>query len=86
MGASGTDSKPAPVIPILIAMVAGAFTGWLLGADAAIGSVKLLPVFDLLGSMFINLLPLSVIPELRLTDKGLIDVVRMRVVPLFEPV
>jgi adenine deaminase len=32
-----------------------------------------------------NFLPLSVIPELRLTDKGLVDVVRMEVVPLFEP-
>ncbi|HWO11733.1 MAG TPA: cation:dicarboxylase symporter family transporter, partial [Polyangiaceae bacterium] len=62
MGASGTDSKPAPVIPILIAMVAGAFTGWLLGADAAIGSFKLLPVFDLLGSMFINLLKMLIVP------------------------
>jgi adenine deaminase len=29
-------------------------------------------------------LPLSVIPELRLTDRGLIDVIRMRVLPLFE--
>ena len=34
--------------------------------------------------MGFNLLPLSVIPELRLTDKGLIDVLEMRVVPLFE--
>ena len=34
--------------------------------------------------MGFNLLPLSVIPELRLTDKGLIDVVGMRVVPLLE--
>jgi adenine deaminase len=34
--------------------------------------------------MGFNLLPLSVIPELRLTDKGLIDVRGMRVVPLFE--
>jgi len=34
--------------------------------------------------MGFNLLPLSVIPELRLTDKGLIDVLGMRVVPLFE--
>ena len=33
--------------------------------------------------MGFNLLPLSVIPELRLTDKGLIDVLGMRVVPLF---
>jgi len=62
VGASGTDSKPAPVIPILIAMAAGAFTGWLLGADAAIGSFKLLPLFDLLGSMFINLLKMLIVP------------------------
>src|SRR3954467_5719200 len=62
MGASGTDSKPAPVIPILIAMVAGALTGWLLGPDAAVGSIKLLPVFDLLGSMFINLLKMLIVP------------------------
>jgi adenine deaminase len=33
--------------------------------------------------MGFNLLPLSVIPELRLTDKGLVHVSRMRVLPLF---
>ncbi len=33
--------------------------------------------------MGFNLLPLSVIPELRLTDKGLIDVLAMKVLPLF---
>jgi proton glutamate symport protein len=62
VGATGTESKPAPVIPILIAMVAGALTGWLLGADAAIGSVKLLPVFDLVGALFINLLKMLIVP------------------------
>jgi Na+/H+-dicarboxylate symporter len=62
MGAAGTESKPAPVVPILIAMVAGALTGWLLGADAAVGSVRLLPVFDLVGSMFINLLKMLIVP------------------------
>ena len=62
MGSAGTDSKPAPVIPILVAMISGALTGWLLGADAAIGSVKLLPVFDLLGSLFINLLKMLIVP------------------------
>jgi adenine deaminase len=35
--------------------------------------------------MGFNLLPLSVIPELRLTDKGLVDVIAMKVMPLFEP-
>jgi len=34
--------------------------------------------------MGFNLLPLSVIPELRLTDKGLVDVKAMKIVPLFE--
>ena len=34
--------------------------------------------------MGFNLLPLSVIPELRLTDKGLVDVLGMRIVPLVE--
>ena len=34
--------------------------------------------------MGFNLLPLSVIPELRLTDKGLVHVLGMKIVPLFE--
>ena len=35
--------------------------------------------------MGFNLLPLSVIPELRLTDKGLVLVLEARILPLFEP-
>jgi adenine deaminase len=35
--------------------------------------------------MGFNLLPLSVIPELRITDKGLVLVTEMRILPLFEP-
>ncbi len=35
--------------------------------------------------MGFNLLSLSVIPELRLTDKGLVQVVEMKIIPLFEP-
>jgi len=34
--------------------------------------------------MGFNLIPLSVIPELRITDKGLVLVTEMRLVPLFE--
>jgi adenine deaminase len=34
--------------------------------------------------MGFNLLPLSVIPDFRLTDKGLVDVSAMKLVPLFE--
>jgi adenine deaminase len=36
--------------------------------------------------MGFNLLPLSVIPEIRLTDKGLVLCSAMKIVPLFEPV
>ena len=35
--------------------------------------------------MGFNLIPLSVIPEIRITDKGLVLVPGMRIVPLFEP-
>ncbi len=34
--------------------------------------------------MGFNLIPLSVIPEIRITDKGLVTVPAMRKVPLFE--
>ena len=34
--------------------------------------------------MGFNLLPLSVIPNFRITNKGLIDVNAMKIVPLFE--
>jgi adenine deaminase len=34
--------------------------------------------------MGFNLLPLSVIPELRLTDRGLVDVKAMKLVRLFD--
>jgi len=34
--------------------------------------------------MGFNLIPLSVIPEIRITDKGLVTVPQMRIFPLFE--
>lgn len=66
MGATGTEAKSAPVLPILIAMVLGASVGAALshwgGAEGAIGSVKLVPILDLIGSMFINLLKMIIVP------------------------
>jgi len=35
--------------------------------------------------MGFNLIPLSVIPEIRLTDRGIVLVPQMTIVPLFEP-
>jgi len=62
MGAGGTEAKSAPVLPILIAMLAGAYVGWQFGPDAAIGGVKLVPIYDLIGGMFINLLKMIIVP------------------------
>jgi Na+/H+-dicarboxylate symporter len=62
MGAAGAESKPAPVVLILIAMVIGALTGWLLGPDASLGSIKLIPLFDVIGTLFINLLKMLIVP------------------------
>jgi Na+/H+-dicarboxylate symporter len=61
MGA-GATGKSAPVLPILVAMVLGAVAGKLLGADAAIGSVKIIPFLDLIGTLFINLLKMIIVP------------------------
>jgi proton glutamate symport protein len=62
METAGADHKPTPVAPILIAMFAGALTGWWLGPDAALGSFKLLALFDTVGTMFINLLKMLIVP------------------------
>ena len=37
-----------------------------------------------LAYMGFNLLPLSVIPNFRITNKGLVDVNSMKIIPLFE--
>src|SRR6476659_9305657 len=66
MGAAGTEAKSAPVLPILIAMVLGAVVGFAInrygGADVTVGSIKLVPVLDLVGGMFINLLKMIIVP------------------------
>ncbi|HUQ12060.1 MAG TPA: dicarboxylate/amino acid:cation symporter [Steroidobacteraceae bacterium] len=66
MGATGADTKTAPVVPILIAMLAGVVVGWLVrkyfGAEGLIGTFKLVPLFDLVGTMFINLLKMIIVP------------------------
>jgi proton glutamate symport protein len=61
MGASG-ESQSTPVLPILIAMVAGGLTGWLIGPDGAVGAFKIIPFLDLVGTMFINLLKMLIVP------------------------
>jgi proton glutamate symport protein len=62
MGSAGTDSKPAPVIPILVAIFLGGFAGWALRLYPSLGSFELLPIFDLIGTLFINLLKMLIVP------------------------
>lgn len=62
MASGGAASTQVPVLPILLAMVAGALLGWVIGPDGAIGPVKLLPFLDLVGTLFINLLKMLIVP------------------------
>lgn len=62
MGAAGAESKSAPVLPILIAMLAGGFTGWLVREYGPALGLDLVPVFDLVGTMFVNLLKMIIVP------------------------
>jgi Na+/H+-dicarboxylate symporter len=49
--------RPIPATPILVAMAIGALVGWLVGPEA-----KILGLFDFLGTAFINLLKMVVVP------------------------
>src|SRR6186713_2100078 len=55
-------SRPAPVAPILIAMVAGALIGWLVGPDWKLGSFDPVRFFEFLGTLFVNLLKMLIVP------------------------
>lgn len=62
MGSAGADTKPTPVVPILVAMVLGAVAGKAAGPDGLIGGLHVLPLFDTVGTMFINLLKMLIVP------------------------
>ncbi|HEY2399236.1 MAG TPA: dicarboxylate/amino acid:cation symporter, partial [Steroidobacteraceae bacterium] len=51
------QARPISATPILVAMAVGAVVGWLVGPDA-----KVLGLFDFLGTAFINLLKMVVVP------------------------
>jgi proton glutamate symport protein len=61
--AAATSGSRGPTAgPILAAMAAGAIVGWLLGPTGRIGALDLLPLFDFLGTIFINMLKMVVVP------------------------
>src|SRR6059058_4510535 len=49
--------RPVSATPILVAMAIGAIVGWFLGPEA-----KILGFFEFLGTLFINLLKMVVVP------------------------
>src|SRR5438477_12222323 len=51
------QARPISATPILVAMAVGAVVGWLVGPEA-----KVLGLFDFLGTAFINLLKMVVVP------------------------
>src|SRR6185503_4623076 len=62
MGAAGAETKSIPVLPILIAMVLGGLTGYLVGPNATIGAYTWASVFDTVGTIFVNLLKMLIVP------------------------
>jgi Na+/H+-dicarboxylate symporter len=59
---SSAHARGPTATPILAAMVAGALIGWLLGPAGSIAGLDLLPLFDFLGTLFINMLKMVVVP------------------------
>ena len=62
MTAAGADTKPIPVWPILLAILFGGVVGWQAYPDGMIGGVNVLPFFDVVGTLFINLLKMLIVP------------------------
>ena len=62
MTAAGVESKSTPVFPIILAMLLGAAFGKWVGPDGMIGSFQVLPGLDTVGTLFINLLKMLIVP------------------------
>jgi Na+/H+-dicarboxylate symporter len=56
------QTRPIAATPILIAMVLGAIAGALIGPEGRVGGIELLGFFEFLGTIFINLLKMVVVP------------------------
>ena len=55
-------ARPIAATPILIAMAVGALVGWAIGPEGRIAGVDVLGFFDFLGTVFINMLKMVVVP------------------------
>src|ERR1700722_11707170 len=59
---AAAQSRPVAATPILVAMLVGAVAGALIGPGGRIGGVEVLGFCDFLGTLFINLLKMVVVP------------------------
>jgi proton glutamate symport protein len=57
-----SESRSLSALPILAAMAAGAVVGFAVGPAGRIGGLDVLPLFEFLGTIFINLLKMVVVP------------------------
>lgn len=56
------QARPISATPILVAMAIGAVVGWIVGPEGKAGGVEVLGFFEFLGTIFINLLKMVVVP------------------------
>jgi proton glutamate symport protein len=54
--------RPIAATPILVAMAIGAFVGWYVGPEGKVGGIEVLGFFEFLGTLFINMLKMVVVP------------------------
>jgi proton glutamate symport protein len=57
-----SHSRGPSAAPILAAMAAGALVGWFLGPTGRLVGLNLLPLLDFLGTIFLNMLKMVVVP------------------------
>jgi proton glutamate symport protein len=56
------QSRPIAATPILVAMAIGACVGWYVGPEGKVAGIQVLGFFDFLGTLFINMLKMVVVP------------------------
>ena len=61
-GGSTPAARGISATPILVAMVAGALIGWMIGPTGRVLGLDVLPLFEFLGTIFINMLKMVVVP------------------------
>lgn len=62
MQATEPSAPAVRVAPIIAALLLGALGGWAAGPETAVGSLKLVEIFDFLGALFLNLLKMLIVP------------------------